>query len=167
MCERCVRCKGGAVPGVSQSPEVRGRVREETHGRLCSSASRCQGERGVQRARGDRQCSKERGWVDGIFHTFTARLLYRSSSFTAPTLPRVSRRRGRNTPPVPSRHPSSPIYAWLRALPRHDWHGCHSLLPTHEKRDAVRGQSCTQSPSLHCHTNAIVHERRPLGLYSA
>jgi hypothetical protein len=130
VCERCVRCKGGAVPGVSQSPEVRGRVREETHGRLCSSASRCQGERGVQRARGDRQCSKERGWVDGIFHTFTARLLYRSSSFTAPTLPRVSRRRGRNTPPVPSRHPSSPICVLRRALPRHDWHGCASLLLT-------------------------------------
>ena len=86
-----------------------------------------------------------------------------SSSFHAAFF----QRRGGNTPPVPSRHPSSPIYAWLRALPRHDWHGCHSLLPTHEKRDAVRGQSCTQSPSLHCHTNAIVHERRPLGLYSA
>ena len=28
VCERCVRCKGGAVPGVSQSPAVRGRVRK-------------------------------------------------------------------------------------------------------------------------------------------
>jgi hypothetical protein len=54
VCERCVRCKGGAEPGVSQSPEVRGRVQEERTGRLCSSASRRQGERGVQRARGDR-----------------------------------------------------------------------------------------------------------------
>ena len=30
VCERCVRCKGGAVPGVSQSAEVRGRVRAES-----------------------------------------------------------------------------------------------------------------------------------------
>jgi hypothetical protein len=60
---RCKRCKGGAVPGVSQSAEVRGRVRAEKSGRLCSSASRRRGERGVQRAGGDRRCSKER---DGI-----------------------------------------------------------------------------------------------------
>ena len=39
VCERCVRCKGGAVPGVLDSLEVRGRVRKETPGRLCSSAS--------------------------------------------------------------------------------------------------------------------------------
>jgi hypothetical protein len=29
---RCKCCKGGAVPGVSQSAEVRGRVRAETSG---------------------------------------------------------------------------------------------------------------------------------------
>jgi hypothetical protein len=60
---RCKRCKGGSVPGVSQSAEVRGRVRAETPGRLCSSASRRRGEPGLQRAGGDRRCSKERGWI--------------------------------------------------------------------------------------------------------
>ena len=40
MCQRgvrCKRCKDGAVPGVSQSAEVRGRVRAETPGRLCAA----------------------------------------------------------------------------------------------------------------------------------
>ena len=58
---RCKRCKGGAVPVVSQSAEVRGRVRAEKSGRLCSSASRRRGKPGLQRARGDRRCSKEWG----------------------------------------------------------------------------------------------------------
>jgi hypothetical protein len=62
LCERCVRCKGGAVAGVSQRAHVRGRVRAETPGRLCSSASGRRGEPGLQRAGGDRRCSKERGW---------------------------------------------------------------------------------------------------------
>ena len=52
---RCKRCKGITVRGVSQSAEVRGRVRAEKSGRLCSSASRRRGERGVQRAGGDRR----------------------------------------------------------------------------------------------------------------
>jgi hypothetical protein len=68
-CQRCVpgkRCKGGAVPGVSQTAENRGRVRAKTSGRLCSSASRRRGER--QRAGEDRRCrcSKERDWDHGI-----------------------------------------------------------------------------------------------------
>ena len=40
MCQRgvrCKRCKDGAVPGVSQSAEVRGRVRAEKTGRLCAA----------------------------------------------------------------------------------------------------------------------------------
>jgi hypothetical protein len=69
VCQRGVRfkrCKGEAVLGVSQSAEVRGRVRAETPGRLCSSTSRRRGEPGLQRAGGDRRCSKERGWDHGI-----------------------------------------------------------------------------------------------------
>ena len=69
VCQRGVRfkrCKGEAVLGVSQSAEVRGRVRAETPGRLCSSASRRRGEPGLQRAGGDRRYSKERGWDHGI-----------------------------------------------------------------------------------------------------
>ena len=63
---RCKHCKGSVIPDVSQSAEASGRVRAETPGRLCSSASRRRGEGGVQRAGGDRRCSKERGWVDSI-----------------------------------------------------------------------------------------------------
>jgi hypothetical protein len=72
-CKRCKRCKGIAVRGVSQSAEIRGRVRAEIPGRLCSSASRRRGEPGLQSAGRDRRCSKERGWDHGISEQGDAR----------------------------------------------------------------------------------------------
>jgi hypothetical protein len=94
-------------------------------------------------------CPEASSFHAACLHTLTGRLLSQVVSFTAPTSPRVSRRPGGNTPPVPSRQLSSPICALSRALPRHDWHGCHSLLLP-PLRALPCGSSCSVCPGAWC-----------------
>jgi hypothetical protein len=92
-------------------------------------------------------CPESSSFHAACLHTFTVRLLYRSSYFTAPTLPRVRRKHD----PSAVQEAAEPNSRLAPALPCQGWHGCHSLLlarPCFAVWSSAKSESEPSQPTL-------------------